>query len=151
MPAEGADGYYTGLGWTILRESDNMTNQLIKECTYCKSKLTLTELAKEPCLVPIGMSFDGNEFDMAYYYFQHEIPECGTSILVAVNAFEPFISEDVPETKLTLSDECEEHCVNIKDLSECKQECFFAPFRRFLLQMLETKKRNAEEKSGMAV
>jgi hypothetical protein len=92
------------------------------------------------------MSFDGDDIETAYYFFQHESPTCGSSFLVPVEAFASLIDEPLPTRKATLGDGCEGRCTNVKDLQTCKNECFFAPFRRLLLKMIEAKKRQIQPK-----
>lgn len=126
-------------------------SEVVKSCTNCGESFTLEQLATDPLLVPIGMAFEEGEEEIAYYYFQHEIPECGTSFLVPVNVFRPLITERIPANLLVGCEHCEEHCANINDLQACGQPCSNAPFRRFLLKMIEVKKRRAEQRAGMAV
>jgi hypothetical protein len=126
-------------------------DEVLKTCTNCGESFTLGRLATDPLLVPIGMSCDEGEDEVAYYLFQHETPECGTSMLVSVSAFRPLITERIPNELLVGSEACEKHCVNLKDLQVCNQPCFNAPFRRFLLKMIAIKKRRAEERAGMVV
>jgi hypothetical protein len=116
-----------------------VNDDLIRACPFCKVKLTLDKLVSDPLLRPIGMAFGKGSFENAFYCFQHETQDCGTSFLVNVLIFSPRISEPIPKERLTLTESCERHCVSIEDLSECKQPCLFAPFRRFLIKMLETK------------
>jgi hypothetical protein len=65
-----------------------------------------------------------------------------------VEHFRQFITESIPEAVLTLEPGCEGHCVNIQDLSDCRRECHFAPFRRFLLEMLAAKKAKIQRVSA---
>jgi hypothetical protein len=116
-----------------------MNDDPIRTCPFCNDILTLDKLVSDPLIRPIGMIFGKGSFEHAFYCFQHETQDCGTSFLVNVLIFSPYLSEPIPKERLTLTESCERHCVNIKDLSECKQPCLFAPFRRFLIKMLETK------------
>ncbi len=116
-----------------------MNDDPIRTCPFCKDILTLDRLVSDPLIRPIGMTFGKGSFEHAFYYFQHQTPDCGTSFLVNVLIFSSCLSEPIPKERLTLTESCERHCVNIEDLLECKQPCLFAPFRRFLIKMLEAK------------
>ncbi len=87
------------------------------------------------------MSFADNSVEWSYYFFQHEVPNCGSSFLVRVDEFRPLIHEGIPTEKMTFRGCCEEHCVSLNDLSDCKNECYFAPFRRLLIRMIAAKER----------
>ncbi len=114
-------------------------DDVLKRCPYCSKCFAMTDVLHDNNVKPIGMAFGKRNTEKAYYFFQHEAPGCGTSLLIDVQEFSDLIQEKIPTQKLTLGECCEEHCVNIKDLSECNQECYFAPFRRFLLRMLRSK------------
>jgi len=94
----------------------------------------------DPDIVPLGMSFTAESLETAFYYFIHNIPNCGTTFLVPVEELAEYITESIPPDRLTLTERCEEHCVSIDDLAECHQECHFAPYRRLLLKMFEAKR-----------
>lgn len=78
---------------------------------------------------------------MACYYFQHELPECGTCLALPVVEFASYIVEPILPDSLAQSEVCEHHCTSIEDLAECHQNCMYARYRRFLLTMLERKKK----------
>ncbi len=117
-----------------------MNDKIVKKCSFCNRDFTAMELANDPELKLVGMLYMPGENEKAYYFYQHEVKDCGTSIAVDIEVMKQFITESIPDEKLTLSKCCEEHCVNIKDLSECQQECYYAPFRRFLFKMIDQKK-----------
>ena len=120
-----------------------MAEEIVKKCTLCQALMTAREIVDDPAIKPIGTAFLADETsDTHYYFFQHEIPGCGTSFVVDVEHFKQFITEPIPEKKMTLGPGCEGHCANINDLTECRQECHFAPFRRFLLKMIEQKNKS---------
>ncbi len=118
-----------------------MKQEIVRTCPSCKKELTLDQLVNDPSIQPADMSIDTDDIENAYYYFRHKTEKCGTAFMVNVLAFAPCITETIPKERLTLTDPCERHCVNLIDLQECKQSCFFAPFRRFLIKMIELKGR----------
>ncbi len=118
-----------------------MSDEYIKTCGMCGQELSADDFLSDPDLVPIGMMFIEDDITMAYYMFQHEAASCRSSLVVPVDAFQPFLEEPPPEEILALTDCCERHCVKLSDLSACGQSCFFAPFRRFLLHLIDSKSR----------
>ncbi len=108
-------------------------------CPCCKEEFDLEKLIHSPEIELIGMSFIGEEADSAYYFFQHDKPDCGSSFVVSVDKFHSKIEEYVPDHNLSGCDCCDRHCLTITDVRTCKQECHFAPYRRFLEKMIEWK------------
>ena len=115
-----------------------MANKIIKICNMCHQQFILEELVSNPELELIGMSFNEN-VRTAYYFFQHNVPHCGTSFIVDANEFKDLIPEKIPEDNLSLTDNCRQHCTNLEDLETCDRECYQAPFRRFLVHLIEQK------------
>jgi hypothetical protein len=93
------------------------------------------------------MHVDDGGSGLNLFYFNHNTENCGTTFVVQVEKFEPFLTEIVPQKVLTGSDNCEEHCNSIHELEACSQDCRFAPFRRFLLAMIDAKRERASEQS----
>ncbi len=117
-----------------------MSRYFSKQCPYCKAEFSLDHLVNEPQSRLIGMSFVEDSIEWVFYFFQHDHPNCGTSFVVRVDEFAPYIDEPIPTGKLALRECCEQHCVNLEDLSNCRQPCHFAPFRRFMHKMIAAKK-----------
>ncbi len=124
---------------TYVSKVEFFSMEIVKICPCCQIPFTLEELANNPEIRLIGMSFGEDSIEWAYYFFQHEASNCGSSFVVKIESFLSLINEPVPTEKMALRDCCEEHCVNINDLSSCKNECYFAPFRRLLLEMIAAK------------
>jgi len=118
-----------------------VADEIVKKCTCCQTRWTAKQLVDDPAVWPVGTTFlDDGGLGTHYYYFRHETTDCGTSFMVDVEHFKQFITEPIQEKVLRLGPGCEGRCVNIQDLTECQQECHFAPFRRFLLKMIAEKK-----------
>ncbi len=119
-----------------------MTDEFVKKCNVCKAMLTPQQMVDDPDVRPIGTTFfeDGPD-TKHYYFFQHETPGCGTSFVIDVECFLKFIKEPIPEKIMRAQPGCGGHCASIDDLSDCDRECHFAPFRRFLLEMVAKKGR----------
>ncbi len=114
----------------------------MKVCTLCRAPLTLNALLTSADIRPIGMAFEPGDFANNCYYFNHECPGCGTTLLVPVERFLHLIPEDIPEAVLDGTEHCERHCRRVKDLKACHQPCHYAPFRRFLLDRLIQRRSN---------
>jgi len=110
-----------------------------KECPYCKGWINLDQLVNDPQVRLIGMTFADDSIERVYYFFQHDRADCGTSFVVRAEFFVDYIAEPLPTEKLTNRDCCEQHCINLHDLAACRQECYFAPFRRFMHRMIAAK------------
>ena len=117
-----------------------MNIEKFKQCPSCKKWLSSDEVLQDPEIKPLGMAYLEDEAGTAYYYFQHRVEGCGSSFLIDIKDFEPFIEENIPQVSLMASDYCGGHCVDLYDLKVCKNECYYAPFRRFILKLIEIKK-----------
>jgi len=86
------------------------------------------------------MQFTDSELKYNVFYFNHTCADCGTTILVPVTQFLSLIKKTIPERDLSGTDSCAGHCLHISDLAVCNQECYYAPFRRFLLGLIARRK-----------
>ncbi|MCP4581038.1 MAG: hypothetical protein GY839_05430 [candidate division Zixibacteria bacterium] len=118
-----------------------MTDEIIQKCSSCGQPISAFDLIYNPKFEIIGMTTSKKDVAKSFYYFNHDIPECRTTILVKVHDLAAYIDEPLTPIKLTDSTKCDNHCSKIDDLQECSNNCFYAAFRRFLLQMMETKKK----------
>ena len=103
-----------------------MTN-IIKKCTGCGLEMTAEQIINDPNIRPIGMSFIDIDADSAFYFFQHDIDNCGTCFVVKVDKFTDFIDENIPAKNMKLSKSCSRHCTDIKSLNECGNNCHKFP------------------------
>lgn len=116
-----------------------MPEKKIKRCALCDIWFTASEIITNPDIKPLGMTIMDDNIDKVYYFFQHTVPDCGTSFMVEVTELAEFITEPIPPNQITFSKSCEGRCARIDDLLECHQECRLAPFRRFLSHMITLK------------
>jgi hypothetical protein len=100
---------------------------------------TLRDIIMNPYVVPKGMSVESATPELNVFYFLHNVPYCGSSFVIPVEEFRVLISEPIPEASLTGSRVCGHHCTTVGDLSACGERCYYAPFRRLLLAMMEEK------------
>ncbi|MCP4581043.1 MAG: hypothetical protein GY839_05455 [candidate division Zixibacteria bacterium] len=117
-----------------------MSNDIIKKCTLCGESFTADDLINNHDLRLLGMLYVPDEDEKAYYFYQHEGENCGTSFAVNVDLMRKYISEAIPDKKRAQSNRCETHCVKVTDKRECEQECNYAAYRRFLFKMIEMRK-----------
>ena len=117
-----------------------MNIEKFKQCPSCKKWFSSDEVIHNPEIKPIGMAYLEDEKNTAYFYFQHTVPGCGSSFLIEIKDFEPFLTEDIPPVSLINSHRCGGQCVDLFDLSACDNECYYAPFRRYILKLIEIKK-----------
>ena len=118
--------------------NSELLGNILKTCSLCHRKLSARDLIFDPALDIIGMIYD--EYDQkSFYVFQHNLGDCGTSLMVDTDLFKPYIEEPISDKLIIFSPACEGHCVDIDDLQACSQNCRNAPFRHFLLFMREQK------------
>ncbi len=108
----------------------------VTTCPYCKAPFSLEDLLTSPDIVPIGMVLEDDNAEWNSYYFNHMAQGCGTTFTVGVEVFAPVLAERVPDAIRTGSCECEGRCTSLSDLGECRAECHWAPYRRFLATLL---------------
>ena len=118
-------------------------SEKIKQCSTCFAWMTIEEIMYDRRIRPIGMTYD-TFANKAYFFFQHDVPGCGTSFMLNVEYLKSYIEEEIPDKVIALSEHCELHCTRISDLGACSQECRNAPYRRLLNKMVEHKTRTAE-------
>ena len=112
-----------------------MASPEIKTCPGCGARFTLPQILEHQEIEPVGMQFIDPELKENMYYFNHICANCGSTFLISVIEFLPFIKETIPEAVMTGTDVCGGHCTRLKDLEECQAPCMYAPFRRFLLSL----------------
>ena len=94
------------------------------------------DIIESPLIQPVGMLCEDQDSGNHLYYFNHLRERCGTTFTIPARDFLGLIEEPIPREVLTGSARCERHCLSIEDLSECQEECAYAPLRRFLLSMM---------------
>ncbi len=119
--------------------------QQFKRCPGCRHWFSAREIIEDPSVVPIGMHVDEGDIGLNLFYFNHTTDKCGTTFVVEVEKFEPFLTEAAPREALIGTAGCEDHCTSVGELDACGQECRFAPFRRFLLAMIDAKRKTVSE------
>lgn len=105
---------------------------VLRDCPNCKVGFTLEDILTSPDIVPIGMLLHDDDASWNDYYFNHVAADCGTTFTVNVESFASLLTEPVPASIRAGGCECEGRCTSLTDLEECRAECHWAPYRRFL-------------------
>jgi len=58
--------------------------EILKKCTGCGLEMTAETIISDATVRPIGMSFMDINSDSAYYFFQHEVENCGSCFVINV-------------------------------------------------------------------
>ena len=110
-----------------------------KQCPNCKKWFSIDDFINNVEIQPIGMKLDNNTFALNLYFFNHYNDTCNTTFAMRVDDFKEYIDEKIPHEILVNTDECLEHCTKLKDLMACNNECIFAPYRRFLMKLIDNR------------
>ena len=126
-----------------------MQHKYVKKCPLCGTQFSIDDICNSDLITPLGMQIDDDDDHASFYYFNHDCPECGTSFTVPVMAFASLIDELIPSEDLFGTDICGEHCVRLDDLRECQHDCKWAPFRRFIVRLADSRRKDACVKKSM--
>jgi len=110
--------------------------EVVKQCPLCRRDFTLEEVLESAEVKPIGMAFEPGSFEHNVYYFNHHCPGCGSTFVIPVERFIALIEEYISPEVLDGTAGCDQHCRRLDDLEACNEPCYYAPFRRFLLNRL---------------
>ena len=90
-----------------------MSDPIVKTCNCCQQSLTARQIVENQEVLPIGIAYlEDKNGNTHFYFFQHELPHCGTSFVVEVEHFKQFITEPIPLQILRGQEGCDGHCVN---------------------------------------
>ncbi len=125
-----------------------MSPDKFKQCPKCGVWLSLEDILSGPDVITIGMSLDSEDFTFNHYYFNHVVEGCNTTFAMSVMDFREFINEPIADDIMTGKPGCEQHCNSLTDTRLCGMKCRWAPFRRFMDEMMRRKmnKSNAPAK-----
>jgi len=113
-----------------------MDGQKFAQCPGCQLWFTAREIIDGSFVEPIGMTLEEGNAEWNLFYFNHKVPDCGTTFVIRADSFDPFIEEPIPPRTMAFGPDCEGHCTSIEDRRLCQYECRWAPYRRFLIQLL---------------
>ena len=116
-----------------------MDDNKIKQCSKCKTWFTLEDLLTNQEIIPIGISLDDEDPAFNLFYFNHDQPDCMTTLTVNVELFRSKINELIPKENKAGKEGCEHHCTDLDDMKDCSNNCKWAPYRRFIFELMEKK------------
>ena len=116
-----------------------MSDNRIAECPSCGQIFTLEDIVGSSDLEPVGMGFVNSDIEANMFHFRHVTPDCGAKLRIPVQVIAPHLDEPIPESILTDTDQCDGHCRTEDDWAACTQNCYYAPFRRFLITLVKRK------------
>lgn len=116
-----------------------MSDERFKRCPACDQWFTLKDILDNPELEPVGLSFEEGFPQANLFYFQHANGLCNSSFVIPVAQLIQLIDEPIPENILGGTDKCSAHCTQLDDWAACGQDCYYAPFRRFLINLIKRK------------
>ena len=116
-----------------------MNDDKYKQCPNCGKWFSLTDILTDPALEPLGMTLITESGGRAFFFFEHAVNGCHTSLALDVSDFAHLIDEPIPDISLFGRPHCPGHCAAMRELLECRLECYLAPFRRLLVTMIAKK------------
>ena len=117
-----------------------MNDTRFKKCNACRQWFSLDDILHNPEIEPLGMLASSCDPYEAYFLFLHNIPTCQSSFMIRVEDFKGLLRQKTPSISFFRTTSCEGHCANLLDLTDCRQDCRNAPYRRLLFEMQSKKK-----------
>jgi len=111
-------------------------HERFKKCPLCATWFSRHDIMHSPVVRPIGMLLEKADPELNFYYFNHEIDGCGTTFVIAVEDMSPLTSLLPDSDSLTGSDACKGHCLRHTTAGDCRDACYYAPYRRLLRQLI---------------
>jgi len=121
-----------------------MDVQQFKQCPMCGTWFTVDDIIHSPEIAPIGMMAQIDNPEKNFFFFNHLRDGCHSTFAVSAEKFAPFITETVPEKVRFGEDVCPGHCASLGELAACQTACRWAPYRRFLLDLVKIRDRAAQ-------
>lgn len=109
---------------------------LFKTCPMChKSWATLESFLSDPAIIFNGFQPDFEHEEKGLFYFTHETPHCGSSMLLQTEKFYSLHDGQRYEESLHLTQDCPGLCLNREELGRCEAKCKHA-FVREISQLI---------------
>lgn len=124
-------------------EYETQSKKNFKQCPNCKQWLSIDDFINNIEIQPIGMKMDNNTFALNLYFFNHLKKKCNTTFAMRVDDFKEYITENIPKEILSQTEECQDHCTQLNDLMVCNNNCAYAPYRRFLMNLIDNRIKEA--------
>ncbi len=121
---------------------------LFKECPNCHYQWPdRTTFLSDPTLSLVGYQANFGNLVAGYFLFNHDTPDCGTSLAVEAGAFTDMHSGPIFEERLTGTENCPGYCKIQKSLDPCSNKCECA-YVRDVLQIVRHWPKSTEKKAS---
>ncbi len=121
---------------TIRNDTPHSMHDRFKQCPLCATWFSRHDIMHSPIVKPIGMLLEEADPELNFFYFNHEIDGCGTTFVVAVDDMRPFTVSTSEDDGRDGADACRGHCIRRGDDGDCRDSCYYAPYRRLLRQLI---------------
>ncbi len=115
-----------------------------KQCPLCGEWFSLGDILRNPIIKPIGMLLEEADPELNFYYFNHEVPGCGTTFVIGVDELRGVTRPDLEQDRLDGADACPARCLRRLEHGPCDGTCYYAPYRRLLRQLQAIRRVPAE-------
>lgn len=104
-----------------------------KKCPLCEYEWAdRDEFLTDPELRLIGYQANLDDLKLGLLYFNHERPDCGTTLAIEAASVIDLYDGPVFQTRKHGSSHCPGHCLYFADLEPCPAECECAAIREVL-------------------
>ena len=108
-------------------------DSIFKKCPCCNEEWTTQELfLGDRNLEIVGYKADFKKLEYGLFFFNHQIPNCNSTITIETNMFFNLYSGKKYTERKTGSEDCKGYCKNLNQLSRCDALCECAFVREIL-------------------
>src|SRR3989339_443745 len=104
-----------------------------KECPNCHYMWPdRTTFLSDPMLSLVGYQANFSDLVAGYFLFNHDTPDCGTSLAIEAGKFSDMHNGPIFEERMTGTKECPDYCKSSSSLDPCFNKCECAYVRDIL-------------------
>lgn len=97
---------------------------VFKTCPLChKSWSSRADFLGDRDITLIGYQPDFEELKLGTLLFNHDGPDCGTTMEIEIEVFADLYDGPVHHTSYHGTDECSGYCLRIENLKRCEKPC----------------------------
>jgi hypothetical protein len=112
-----------------------------KVCPMCKKVwCRRSEFLADPAICAIGYMANFQDLKLGLFCFNHEVPECRTTLVVEASHFTDLYEGPSLTQRLTGTQDCPGYCLHQNELRPCPSQCECAYVRAVLQQVMQWKK-----------
>lgn len=129
-----------------LSERDIMAKNSLHACSGCKKLLSAEDFLHDPNLPVIGMGYKYVNGNSVFFFFNHDIPECGTTILLEAEKLTTGMKQF---SNQTFSDGCRCGCdfgITMDNIYACDDICDLDPYKELLKIIKQNKRGKTSQK-----